>query len=244
MVAGSLMSIFYEGSGWWPEIHMLLFLLPGLVLCTEYRGLVASTCGVAGGLMFPLGKKLFDEKVGGMFLLPSLFMASFLMVLFNCLMGTVPWSYPVMAHWSVTCTVTFPLWLGLYVSCLRSGPVGFFASLVPKGVPELFGFFIFPIEIVSILCQIVSLSVRMMLNMAFGFMIIHVVMSILSSIVLGSGASVGGIMMVLVASGVLGAEFFVCMIQSGLLFGLLCMYSANHPGSMGYASYYCSVTEK
>ena len=69
---------------------MLLFFIPGLVLCTEYRGLIARTCGVANGLIFQLGKKLFDEKVGGIFLFPTLFMSSFLIVLFNCLIGTIP----------------------------------------------------------------------------------------------------------------------------------------------------------
>ena len=87
----------------------------------------------------------------------------------------------------MTCTVTFPLWLGLYLSCLRSSWVRFFAGLVPKGVPGAFGIFIFPIEIVSILCQIVRLSVRMMLNIAFGFIIIHVIRSILRATVLGGG---------------------------------------------------------
>nr|YP_007317427.1 ATP synthase F0 subunit 6 [Atrina pectinata]AGA63953.1 ATP synthase F0 subunit 6 [Atrina pectinata]UZT27161.1 ATP synthase F0 subunit 6 [Atrina pectinata] len=230
---GSLMGIFYEGSGWWPEVFFLLFFLPGFIFLSEYRGLVSVVSGVVGGLFFPLGKKLFDEKVGGMYVFPCLLMSTFLMVLFNCLMGTIPWSYPVMAHWSVTCTITVPLWFGLYFSCLRCGPVGFFADLVPKGVPELFGFVIFPIEIVSILCQILSLSVRMMLNMAFGFMIIHVLMSMLSSLVFGGGSLVGVVVMTVVAGGFLGVEFFVCMIQSGLLLGLLCMYSAKHPVSMG-----------
>lgn len=244
MVAGRLIRIFYEGRGWWPEVHMLLFFIPGLVLCTEYRGLIARTCGVANGLIFQLGKKLFDEKVGGIFLFPTLFMSSFLIVLFNCLIGTIPWRYPVIAHWRVTCTVTFPLWLGLYLSCLRSGPVRFFARLVPKGVPETFGFLIFPIEIVRILCQIVRLRVRIILNIAFGFIIIHVVIRILSSLILRSGGSVGGLLTIALAIGVLVAEFFVCIIQRGLLFGLLCIYSANHPGRMGYASCYCSLAKK
>ena len=48
----------------------------------------------------------------------------------------------------------------------------------------------------------------------------------------------------IVAAGVIGAEFFVCIIQRGLLFGLLSMYRANHPVRTGYASCYCSVAKK
>lgn len=143
----------------------------------------------------------------------------------------------------MTCTVTIPLWFGLYFRCLRSGPVGFFADLVPKGVPELFGFVIFPIEIVRILCQILSLRVRIMLNMAFGFIIIHVLIRMLRSLVFGRGRILLILIMAVVRGGFLGVEFFVCIIQRGLLIGLVCMYRSKHPARIGCASN-CSFAKK
>ena len=86
---------------------------------------------------------------------------------------------PSFALYAATANISVPLVLALvtfvffnYEGIRAQGPVGYIKSLIPSGVSGPILFLIFPLEIISTVMRILSLTIRLFANILAGHMII------------------------------------------------------------------------
>jgi len=86
---------------------------------------------------------------------------------------------PSFALYAATANISVPLVLALvtfvffnYEGIRARGPVGYIKSLIPSGVSGPILFLIFPLEIISTIMRILSLTIRLFANILAGHMII------------------------------------------------------------------------
>jgi F-type H+-transporting ATPase subunit a len=88
-------------------------------------------------------------------------------------------NFPTFALYAATANVAIPLtlalivWIGVQVEGIKKkGPFGYVKGWVPSGTPKPLLIIIFPVEALSKLLQLVSLTARLFANMLAGHMII------------------------------------------------------------------------
>lgn len=113
----------------------------------------------------------------------------FMFVLVGNLIGLVPYSFTYTSHIAVTFALAAIVFVLTTVVALSLHGWKFFSYFFPEGTPVLLAPLIIPIEIISYLSRLVSLSVRLFANMVAG----HVMLIVFSTFVvmLGSAGLVG-----------------------------------------------------
>jgi ATP synthase subunit 6 len=102
------------------------------------------------------------------------FFSIFTFLLFlNCI-GLIPYSATVSGYLSVTLFLTFVVLFGAYFLVFSLHGLKFFGLFVPQGCPFALIFFIIPIEFVSYVFRMVSLSARLFANMMAGHALLAV----------------------------------------------------------------------
>ncbi len=88
-------------------------------------------------------------------------------------------NFPTFALYAATANVAIPLtlalivWIGVQIEGVNAkGPIGYVKGWVPSGTPKVILPIIFPVEALSKLLQLVSLTARLFANMLAGHMII------------------------------------------------------------------------
>nr|UPL65924.1 ATPase subunit 6 [Helopeltis sp.] len=117
---------------------------------------------------------LLNSKSSNMnMLLISLFM----LIMFNNLMGLLPYIFTSSSHISFTLTMALPMWMGIMIYGWANKTQKMFAHMIPNGVPPLLMPFMVIIETISNLIRPGSLAVRLTANMIAG----HLFMSMLGN---------------------------------------------------------------
>ena len=102
----------------------------------------------------------------------------FFFILFSNLLGLVPYSNTPTARLSVPLALAVVVFLSVHVhGVMRHGPIKYFISWVPKGLPLWVWPIVFVLEIVSAIAKPFSLTVRLFANMLAGHVIILVFLS-------------------------------------------------------------------
>jgi ATP synthase subunit 6 len=102
------------------------------------------------------------------------FFSIFTFLLFlNCI-GLIPYSATMSGYLSVTLFLTFVVLFGAYFLVFSLHGLKFFGLFVPQGCPFALIFFIIPIEFVSYVFRMVSLSARLFANMMAGHALLAV----------------------------------------------------------------------
>lgn len=164
--------------------------------------------------MGPEGRRFF----------PFIF-ALFGFILLGNLIGEWPYAFTFTSHIAVTgfmalFVVVLTTIVGLVIHRLR-----FFTYFFPPGAPILLAPLLVPIEIMSYLSRLISLSVRLFANMVAG----HVMMEVFAAFILMLGAAgILGWVPAAVALGVnvalIGFEILVAVIQAYVFAILTCIY--------------------
>jgi len=89
----------------------------------------------------------------------------FFILLLNTI-GIIPYSSTVTSYLSVTLILTLIIIIGAYFAVFSLHGIKFFNLFMPQGCPFILIFFIIPIEFVSYVFRLVSLSARLFANMA------------------------------------------------------------------------------
>jgi F-type H+-transporting ATPase subunit a len=146
----------------------------------------------------------------------------FLFILFNNLIGMLPFSFTLTAHLSLTFFLAFSfnfffIFLGIYEHGIR-----FLYIFIPRGTP----FFLLPliilIEIVSYLIRTFSLSIRLFANMMAGHCLLFVISSFVFSLVNISIFMYIPIIIIYIC--VFMLEFAIAFLQAYVFTILLCIY--------------------
>jgi ATP synthase subunit 6 len=97
----------------------------------------------------------------------------FFILVFNTI-GIIPYSSTVSSYLSVTLILTLIIIVGAYFSVFRLHGIQFFSLFMPQGCPFILIFFIIPIEFLSYVFRLVSLSARLFANMMAGHSLLAV----------------------------------------------------------------------
>jgi len=149
----------------------------------------------------------------------------FFFILFGNLFGVFPYNFTFTSHIVVTLALTLVVFIlstavGLYYHKLH-----FFSYFVPEGVPALLLPLLVPIEVLSYLSRIISLSVRLFANMMAG----HVMLEVFGAfVVLLAGAGIifwiPSALSLVVLIALIGFEILVATLQAYVFAILTCIY--------------------
>jgi F-type H+-transporting ATPase subunit a len=193
------------------------------------RGLVASGVKNMMEALFQFVKlDIVDDNLGdeGKRYLP-LVGGLFFFILFNNLLGLIPFGFSPFANLSATATLALIVFVTIVISgMMKQGIFGYWKNLAPAGVPKVMYIILYPIEFVSLLAKPFSLSVRLFANMLAG----HIVIFALLMMILLFGYWMAPIS-ITVAVLIFAFEIFVAFIQAYIFAILSSVYigQAVHP---------------
>jgi F-type H+-transporting ATPase subunit a len=149
----------------------------------------------------------------------------FFFILFGNLMGVFPLLFTYTSHIAVTLGLSLFVFCLVTVVALKQHGLHFFSYFVPQGVPTVLLLLIVPIEIISYLSRIISLSVRLFANMMAG----HVMLEVFGGFVVMLGLA-GGVYLLpaglslSVTVILIGFELLVASLQAYVFAVLTCIY--------------------
>ena len=149
----------------------------------------------------------------------------FFFILFGNLLGVFPYFFTFTSHIAVTLALTvFVVGLVTFVA-IRLHGWHFFSYFVPQGVPAMLLPLLVPIEILSYVSRLISLSVRLFANMMAG----HVMLDVFGAFVIMLGTA--GVIFWLPAGfslavnvALIGFELLVATLQAYVFAVLTCIY--------------------
>jgi F-type H+-transporting ATPase subunit a len=149
----------------------------------------------------------------------------FAFVLLGNLLGVFPLFFTFTSHIAVTLALALFVVALTTVVALRLHGLHFFSYFVPQGVPKLLLPLLVPIEVLSYLSRIISLSVRLFANMMAG----HVMLEVFGAfVVMLGGAGLLGLIPAGVSLAVnvalIGFEVLVAVLQAYVFAVLTCIY--------------------
>jgi len=176
----------------------------------SYEGLLSMTTTSIG----PEGRRFF----------PFIF-TLFFFVLMGNLLGLLPFSFTYTSHIAVTFALALMVFILVTVVAVSIHGLHFFSYFFPEGAPKLLAPLIVPIEIISYLSRVVSLSIRLFANMMAG----HVMLDVFATfiVLLGGASVVGGVAAIfpmLLNIVLMGFEFLVAALQAYVFAILTCIY--------------------
>jgi F-type H+-transporting ATPase subunit a len=149
----------------------------------------------------------------------------FFFILFGNLLGVWPYDFTFTSHIAVTLALTMVVFVMTTVVGLMYHGVHWFSYFVPEGVPKVLLPLLVPIEVLSYLSRIISLSVRLFANMMAG----HVMLEVFGAFVVMLGAA-GAIFWLPAAFSLavnvalIGFEILVATLQAYVFAILTCIY--------------------
>ncbi len=149
----------------------------------------------------------------------------FAFVLLGNLLGVFPLFFTYTSHIAVTLALALFVVILVTVVALRIHGLHFFSYFVPQGVPKLLLPLLVPIEILSYVSRIISLSVRLFANMMAG----HVMLEVFGAfVVMLGGAGLLGLLpaglSLAVNVALIGFELLVAVLQAYVFAILTCIY--------------------
>ena len=164
-------------------------------------------------------KNMVEDTVGHSALsIVPLIATIFLFILSGNLLGLFPYSFTFTSHLSIVGAIAV---IGLFISMVlgvwRRG-FSWFRVFFPKGVPWLLAPIIVPIELISFLSKPFSLTVRLVMNMMVG----HIMLEVVAGFVFALGLL--GFIPLLFTGVLILFEAFIAFLQAYIFSILSCIY--------------------
>nr|WEP24853.1 ATP synthase F0 subunit 6 [Idiocerus sp.] len=150
-----------------------------------------------------------------------LMMSMFMMIMYNNVMGLLPYIFTSSSHLIFSLSLALPMWISFMLYGWLNKTNSMFTHLVPSGTPGVLMPFMVMIETISNLIRPGSLAVRLSANMIAG----HLLMSLLGSNSISSVILLSLTMMVFIV--LMMFEFAVAIIQSYVFMTLTTLYSSE-----------------
>lgn len=164
----------------------------------------------------------------GIFMFPYMY-TLFVFILFINLFGMVPYNFTATSHLIFTFFLSFVTFLAINIIGFKIHKIEFFNLFLPQGAPFLLSPLLIPIETISYVFRVISLSVRLFANMMAGHTLLKViagfawVMACKAIFVL----NVVHIIPLLVVFLLVGLELGVAFIQAYVFTILSCIYLSD-----------------
>ena len=190
------------------------------------RAMVPGRLQSAAEMAYETVLSMCTETIGpeGRAFFPFVF-TLFFFILFGNLLGVFPYFFTFTSHIAVTLALTvFVAGLVTFVA-LRIHGLHFFSYFVPQGVPVALLPLLVPIEVLSYVSRLISLSVRLFANMMAG----HVMLEVFGAFVVMLGAAgvifwVPALFSLAVNVALIGFELLVATLQAYVFAVLTCIY--------------------
>nr|AWV83774.1 ATP synthase F0 subunit 6 [Okanagana oregona] len=167
-------------------------------------------------------KMEFNTLVGNKSFGSSLiFIGLFMFILYNNILGLVPYIFTSSSHLVFTMSLALPLWIIFMLFGWINNTNHMFCHLVPMGTPGILMPFMVCIETISNLIRPGSLAVRLMANMIAG----HLLMTLLGNSSVESSFYLYFIIMIQMM--LMLFESAVCIIQAYVFTVLSTLYSSE-----------------
>ncbi len=149
----------------------------------------------------------------------------FFFILFGNVLGLVPYTFTFTSHIVVTFAMAVLVFVLVTAVAIRIHGWHFLGYFFPPGAPKLLAPLIVPVEIISYLSRVVSLSVRLFANMVAG----HVMLAVFATFILmlasiGTLGAIGGIAPLALDVVLIGFELLVAFLQAYVFAILTCIY--------------------
>lgn len=196
-----------------------------MVLGARPRAMVPGRLQGAAEAAYQFVYDMIDEQVGheGRKYFPFVF-TLFTFILFGNLLGLVPYGFTFTSHIVSTLALAAIVFVLTTVVALRTHGTHFLSYFAPEGVSPVLLVLVAPIEVISYLSRLVSLSVRLFANMLAG----HVMLKVFATFVVllgGAGAMAVISPLPLVMNILLvGFEILVACLQAYVFAILTCIY--------------------
>jgi F-type H+-transporting ATPase subunit a len=196
-----------------------------MVLGMRPRAMVPGRLQGAAEAAYQFVYDMIDEQVGheGRKYFPFVF-TLFMFVLFGNLLGMVPYGFTFTSHIMVTLTLAAIVFVLTTAIAIAIHGKHFLSYFAPEGVSPVLLVLVVPIEIISYLSRLISLSVRLFANMLAG----HVMLKVFATFIVllgGAGAlSVLAPLPLALNIALVGFEFLVAFLQAYVFAILTCIY--------------------
>jgi F-type H+-transporting ATPase subunit a len=190
------------------------------------RAMIPGRLQSAAEMAYETVMTLCVEQIGheGKKFFPFVF-TLFFFILFGNLMGVFPLFFTFTSHIAVTLAMAAFVMVLTTAVALRLHGLKFFSYFVPEGVPKLLLPLLVPIEVLSYVSRLISLSVRLFANMMAG----HVMLEVFGAFIVMLGGA--GLIFWAPAAfsfavnvALIGFEFLVAVLQAYVFAILTCIY--------------------
>ena len=190
------------------------------------RAMIPGRLQAAAEMCYETVMTMCTEQIGheGKKFFPLVF-CLFFFILFGNFLGVFPYFFTFTSHIAVTLAMSLFVFVLVTLVALKEHGLHFFSYFVPKGVPAVLLPLLVPIEILSYLSRIISLSVRLFANMMAG----HVMLEVFAAFIVMMGTA-GGILYFGSALSLsvnvilIGFELLVATLQAYVFAILTCIY--------------------
>ena len=164
-------------------------------------------------------RSMIDDTIGskGYCLIPFV-LSVFVFVLFGNLLGLFPYSFTFTSHLSIVGAIAvFGSLVSIILGVFNKG-LGWFRVFFPKNLPWALAPLMIPIEIISFLSKPFSLTMRLVMNMTVG----HVMLEVVAGFVFALGLA--GFFPLLFTGVLILFEIFIAILQAYIFAILTCIY--------------------
>ena len=173
-----------------------------------------------------LGASMVKDHIGslGKSLLPLL--TTYMLIIFlSNVLGLIPYGLTLTAQLVITFYLALTLFIGLNLAGIVKHKLRFLNLFFPSGTPLALAPLIVPIEMVSYIFRVISLSVRLFANMMAGHTLLKVIGGFSWSMFQSSGViAICGLVPLAVVVILVGLELAVAFIQGYVFITLASMY--------------------
>ena len=149
----------------------------------------------------------------------------FSFILFNNLIGLIPYSFTITSHLIITFTLSFAIFIGLNIICYQRHSVHMFSLFLPANTTFFLALLLVPIEFVSYIAKPISLGVRLFINLMAGHSLLKVIVGFAWSMLLLEGFQAFSFLIpLLILTLLMGLELGVALIQTYVFITLTCIY--------------------
>lgn len=215
---------FTQANAWMVLAAVLITLL--IVVGMRARSIVPGRLQALAEISYEGVMFMSEEQMGqeGRRYFPFIF-TLFFFILFGNTMGLLPYAFTFTSHIAITVALAIVVVVLSTIVGLMTHGWHFFSYFFPKGAPVVLAPLIVPIEVISYLSRIVSLSVRLFANMVAG----HVMLKVFATFVVMLGGAgiiglLGAVAPLAINVALLAFELLVAFLQAYVFAILACIY--------------------
>ena len=149
----------------------------------------------------------------------------FSFILFNNLIGLIPYSFTVTSHLIVTFTLSLSIFIGVILIGIKKHKVQMLSVFLPANTSFFLALLLVPIELISYIFKPISLGVRLFANLMAGHTLLKVIVGFAwGLLMLENVLSFLHLVPLLILVLLMGLELGVAMIQAYVFTVLTCIY--------------------